>query len=150
MSKLSFFVPGNAQPAGSKRIGRHGDRPIVLDANPKAAGWKERVALAAAEAKREAGIVGLFSNALELRVWCYRARPKSHLNAKGEVKPKAPKNPISKPDLTKLVRGLEDGMRGVVYGDDALIVRQVNCKIWADDYEKDPGVFILVTEIEQP
>lgn len=145
---LSFFVPGICQPAGSKRIGRHGDRPIVLDANPKASDWKQRVALAAAEEKRKAGIERLLTGALKLQVWVFRSRPKGHLNAKGEVRPSAPKYPTGKPDLTKLVRGLEDGLRGVVYTDDALIVEQRNCKWWADDNEKDPGVYVIVSEID--
>lgn len=148
---LAFFVPGIAQPAGSKRIGRHGTRYVVLDDNKKAAGWKERVALAAAEAKEKAGITGLLDGPLSLSVSVYRARPQAHLNAKGEVKANAPEYPATKPDLTKLVRGLEDALLGVVYADDSRIVEQHAEKCWVSEDGgpwPDPGAVIIVSELD--
>ncbi len=148
MRTLSFFVPGIAQPAGSKRIGRHGTRYVVLDDNEKSAGWKERVALAAAEAKRKAGCADvLWDGALELSVKVYRARPKGHLRTNGEVREKAPKYPTTKPDTTKLVRGLEDALTGVLWQDDAQVVKQFAVKEWADELSV-PGVLVMVEQLD--
>ncbi len=143
--RLSFFVPGIAQPAGSKRIGRHGDRPIVLDANPKASEWKQRVALAAADAKRAAGITELWECPLALSIQVRRTRPRFHFNAKGEVRATAPPHPATKPDLTKLIRGCEDAMKGILWIDDSQVVYQVASKRWVDGDE--PGVSIEVKEL---
>jgi len=144
MRRLSFFVPGIAQPSGSKRIGRHGDRPIVLDANPKASEWKQRVALAAAEAKRVSGDVQPWEGPLQLIIVVRKTRPRFHFNAKGEVRATAPPHPATKPDLTKLIRGCEDAMKGIVWIDDAQIVYQQALKRWVNGDE--PGVSIAVCD----
>lgn len=148
---ISFFVPGPAQPAGSKRfIGIRGGRGRVIDANPKAAGWKERVALSAAEEKRLRGIVEPWDGALLLSIAVYRARPAGHYNVRGEVKASAPVFPTTKPDLTKIQRAIEDALTGILYVDDARIVSHEHYKWWADS-EQEPGVLIYVgDEWRQP
>lgn len=47
----------------------------------------------------------------------------------------------SKPDLTNLVKSVEDGMNGIVYVDDAQIVRLMTQKRYAET----PGVDVHVT-----
>lgn len=49
--------------------------------------------------------------------------------------------PISKPDLSNLSKAIEDGMNGVVYYDDSLIVKTINEKRYSDS----PRVEILLT-----
>lgn len=68
-------------------------------------------------------------------------RPKGHMGAKG-LRPSAPEYPMTKPDALKLARAVEDALTGIVWRDDALIVREVIWKV----YGQQPGVEIRVEE----
>jgi len=54
----------------------------------------------------------------------YRPRPKAHLRTNGEVRPSAPRDPITRPDVLKLARLCEDALTGIVYHDDSCIVSE--------------------------
>jgi len=128
---ISFTVLGLAQPAGSKRaFMRPGMKfPVVVDDNAKSKPWK-------AEVKSLAAAIytgSLMEGPIRLRVTFYRPRPGGHfgtrsLNKKGLATP----YPISKPDLLKLTRGLEDALTGIVWRDDAQIVSEVLHKRWGE------------------
>lgn len=145
---LTFTVPGRAQPAGSKRAfpfrkkdGRLG--VAVSDANQNARGWKERVALVAAERYvARFGPRAPFDGAVSLDVEVRLARPKGHFGKRG-LKVGARKFPTTKPDTTKLVRAIEDACTGILWVDDAQIVEQSARKVYAERDE----VEIRVAEI---
>ena len=59
-------------------------------------------------------------------------RPKAHYTTKGAVKSSAPPHPTVKPDLTKLLRAVEDALTGVVWRDDSQIIHQAVSKEYAD------------------
>ena len=143
---ISFTVFGIAQPAGSKRampIYRNGPggkelarrangSPMiaVCDANPKSRDWKNAVASAA----REAYSSELLRGPLKLTLVFYRPRPKGHFNSQGQLNKSglACPYPVSKPDVLKLARGVEDACSGVLYADDALIVDESLKKLWGE------------------
>jgi Holliday junction resolvase RusA-like endonuclease len=131
MIRLVFEVHGHPEPAGSKRsVGRH----RIIDANPNVGPWKGQVSERAAAAMAEAGYV-LFDGPLGLAVTFLRIRPQGHFRTgrnAGVVKDSAPAFPIVKPDATKLLRGVEDAMTGVVYRDDAQVVEQFVSKRYGD------------------
>lgn len=52
----------------------------------------------------------------------YFPRPKGHFNAKGELRPKAPRFPAGKPDLDKIVRSVLDALANVAFADDSRVV----------------------------
>lgn len=123
MEPIRFTVFGHAEPAGSKRAFRHPHtgQPIITDANPKARGWKDCVAAAAADAY----CGPLLDGALSLSLTFFRPRPKGHFRTgkmAGLLRESAPLYPSTKPDSLKLARGVEDALTGVVYRDDALVV----------------------------
>lgn len=130
--RLSFTVLGRPQPAGSKRAYVHPKtgRAIVTDASPRSKPWKQEVAAAAREAVcREFGEVERppFQGPVELTVTFFRQRPKGHFGSgrnAGVVKQGADAFPVSKPDATKLLRGVEDALTSVVWRDDAQVVDQ--------------------------
>jgi Holliday junction resolvase RusA-like endonuclease len=129
--RLELFVPGKPEPAGSKRAFVKGGRAIVVDDNARAKPWQAAVRSAAAElmAGRE-----ILSGPLMLSVWFTLARPKVHYRANGiEVKPSAPAYPTVRPDTTKLLRGLEDALTGVLWRDDAQVVYQTAWRLYSDD-----------------
>lgn len=128
---IRFTVFGIPQPGGSKRsvpikrgdgsqVMRANGSPmvVVLDANPKATDWKQTVRAAA----RQAYQGDLLRGPLIVTMRFYVPRPKWHFGSgrnAGQIKPKAPAFPITKPDVLKLARGTEDACTNVIWADDA-------------------------------
>lgn len=121
MAELAFTVYGQAQPAGSKTAGRSkSGRMFVRDSAKGSRPWKTQVAQAAGEAMNG---TGLLDGALELSVIFTVPRPKGHYGVRG-LRPSAPEHPTVRPDVTKLLRAVEDACTGIVWRDDAQIVAQ--------------------------
>jgi Holliday junction resolvase RusA-like endonuclease len=143
VAEIRFFVAGVPAPGGSKRpvrLGGKADGKIVLIDDARGNGpWRERVALAARQAYAGPPLAGPLAVEFAFVV----ARPKGHYgsgrNAQA-VRPTAPQYPTGRPDTTKLIRSCEDACTGIVWGDDAQIVRQFAAK----DYGDTPGVEITV------
>lgn len=130
---VSFVVFGNARPSGSKTVGFTRDKqPFVRPAAKDVKQWRTQV-------QQEAGIAmmgqELLRGALRLGVTVYRPRPRSHYGTGRNadlVKSSSPSFPTQQPDLTKLVRGIEDALTGIVWRDDAQVVEQHNFKIYGE------------------
>lgn len=126
---VRFTVHGVAQPAGSKRAGiTKAGKLFVRDDAKRSRPWKEQVAQAAGEA-----MVGrpMLTGPLLLYAVFVQVRPKGHFGKRG-LRPSAPEYPTTKPDATKLLRGIEDAMSKIVYHDDAAIVGQLVMKVYGD------------------
>lgn len=152
MSKaIEFFVPGLCRPAGSKRfVGlASSGKARVIDANPAAAGWKERVALAAHAAKQEAGMTRLLEGPLRVVMTFYMPRPKHHFKGNSiHLKPSAPTFHTSKPDALKLARGVEDACSLILWKDDSQIASEALWKLYATAANGTvEGVKIVVEEL---
>lgn len=123
MNTISFFVPGTPAPGGSKKFvgfGRHTGKAILVDAGgERNKNWRSSVAQCGHAEMRGAN---LLSGALHVRFEFVVARPKGHLNARGELRPAAPPAPITMPDTLKLARSTEDALTGVCWHDDAQTV----------------------------
>jgi len=118
---LTFTVYGKPQPAGSKTAGRRKDgRMFVRDSAKRSAPWKDQVADTAGKAVNGSG---LLDGPLELSVIFTVPRPKGHYGARG-LRPSAPEHPTTRPDVTKLLRAVEDACTSIVWRDDAQIVAQ--------------------------
>lgn len=120
---LSFFVPGVPIPQGSKRLGKHGSRFVVLDDNDaKLRPWRRAVALIArTHARRVEGCP--WDDPVLLLLTFYMPRPKT-----------AGKRllPHVKPDLSKLIRAVEDSLtEGGVWTDDSRVVAVTATKRYA-------------------
>ena len=122
---LAITVYGTPRPAGSKRVvpvGKKGGpkRFIVTDASRKSRPWKEDVSREAARvmAGRE-----LIRGALDVTFRFYVARPKGHFGKRGLLASARP-YPTVRPDALKLARAVEDSLSGIVYHDDAQIVKE--------------------------
>ncbi len=160
---VEVTVAGGAEPAGSKQPGMSSTgKMFVRDANPKSREWKDRVAGAAAEAYTKAAV----DAALHFEVTEYRVRPAGHYGSgrnAGIVKDSAPAYPTTVPDLTKIVRGVEDALTKIVWVDDSRVVSLTATKsfgpqagvvlrVWAMDAQtaadlplrerlRDPSIF---------
>ena len=143
---LQFFVAGIAKPAGSKRgfFIQKIKRVVIVDDCAKSRDWKTDV-------KHEAQRIyhgPIWDCPICVRFTFYITRPKGHFGTgknHAAIKASAPQFPTSKPDLLKLARGVEDAITGVVWVDDALIVREVLEKKYADG---QPGVGVEIKEAD--
>lgn len=127
---IQFTVYGDAKAAGSKRGFLVKGRVQIVDSNRNSKPWKQEVAAAAAEAMRDAGLP-LYTGALAVRFDFYVTRPRGHFGKRGLL-PSARPYPSVKPDVLKTARGVEDGMTGVVWVDDALIVDEHIRKLYGE------------------
>lgn len=152
-SSLTFCVLGLPRPAGSKRAfaikkqGKPTGRIAVVDACKDSREWKTIVS-------REAVIImneeqrKMFLGPVRLSVIFYMPRPKGHYRTgkqAAELRRTAPEYPITKPDLLKLTRAVEDAVTGIVWRDDAQVVDQrlekrygrPSCTIQVEDLNAD-------------
>lgn len=139
--KILFEVYGKQAPCGSKRVITLKDgRSFLIDANKNAAKWKDVVAKTA-----KAHYQGpLLDGALSLVVVFTIERPKNHTTSKGLPSSTWREYPSVMPDATKLLRGTEDALTGIVWHDDGQIVRQHVYKQYGDAFKTT----ISIEEIE--
>ena len=123
---VSFFVPGTALPAGSKRAfivrdkatGR--PRPVVTDTSGASGKrWRAAIQLAAGTARPNGPLTGPLSVVGTFIL----PRPRAHYAASGKLRMGAPIVSEVRPDLDKLGRMLLDALTGVVWRDDAQVAR---------------------------
>jgi Holliday junction resolvase RusA-like endonuclease len=128
VSAVSFTIPGDARGKGRPRAtirGRHA--AVYTDA--KTASYENLVKLAAAAAMRGSPPI---AEPVELLVSVRVTPPKS---ASRKVRAEMLANvlrPAKKPDLTNIIKAVEDGANAVVYTDDSLIVSIVASKVYAE------------------
>lgn len=141
---IQFTIHGRPQPRGSKRafMPKGARFPVITDDNEKSRPWMNAVAACAEAALTESG-GSLLDGPVWLAVDFYFCRPKGHFGKRG-LRPAAPEHHTTKPDATKLLRGLEDALKGIVWRDDSQVVQQVARKLYG---EFDHTV-VTITELE--
>lgn len=132
---IQFTVYGSPATAGSKTAypfrkpdGSLGVRVTHTDTRIRP--WSAECKAAALEAAE--GRV-LLTGPVMLMVRAVRARPKGHYRTgrnANQIRDRAPSYPATKPDLTKIVRAVEDALTGVLWRDDSQVIRQVTAKDW--------------------
>ncbi len=135
-------VNGLPRPAGSKRVFLVGKdrRPVVTDDCKGGPDWRATVQHAIARVYRGAPLEG----PLELSLYFTMPRPGGHLGRTGNLRPSAPPYPTRKPDVTKLIRAVEDAATGLLWRDDSQVVTQAAAK----RYGPRPGVVIHCRRLE--
>ena len=132
--EIRFRVYGIPQTKGSaKAFYRPGMRcPVVTNDNAKNKNWAATVS---GEAQRHRPACPL-TGPVDLSLTFFVKKPKSHPKTKFVYATK-------KPDLDKMVRSVKDALKGVVYLDDAQVVRLVASK----HYDDAPGVEVVVASV---
>ena len=120
---MEFRVYGKPATAGSKRafVNRKTMRAIVVDDAKHGRPWRHAVQAAAME---HCAGKPLWNGPVALGLEFLFERPKGHFGTganAGRVKASAPRCHTTKPDLTKLVRAVEDALTKVVWKDDSLV-----------------------------
>lgn len=114
---MTFEVLGVAQPQGSMISFRAKSGAVITKSdNPALKPWRQAVAAAAIAAgvKPLDGPVGL-------EITFYLPRPKGHFTPKGALRPTAPAVPTTRPDADKVLRAVQDALKGVAYRDDSQV-----------------------------
>lgn len=143
VKSLHGHKPFTVMVADRKNIVRFG-RPNVVDANDKALRPWQQLVRANAQTQRSGelleGALAIVARFEEIRPPShYRTgRSTSHLLAKGK-----PQRRTLAPDTTKLLRGFEDALTGVVWDDDAQIVWQLAEKVYGQQDAATISVFEL-------
>ena len=149
----SFDVHGKPQPRGSKRSiplrNRKTGAPIfkangaimtaTVDDNPKSGEWMNQVSAAAMKA-RVSDV--LCEGPVVLTLTINILRPKGHFGKRGLL-PSSRKHPTVKPDSSKILRGIEDALTGIVYRDDCQIVMHEIVKQYADQQGVSVQVYAM-------
>lgn len=138
-------VRGLPKPAGSKRVFLVGKgearRPVVTDDCRTGRDWRASVQDAIARAHPADPLEG----PLDVCFYFVVPRPRGHFRADGStLRPSAAPYPTARPDVTKLVRAVEDAATGLLWRDDSQLVTQVATK----RYGPRPGVVIHCRALE--
>lgn len=137
ISKIGFHVPGLPQTKGSARAfhNRTTGRAYVTNDNPKNKSWERVVRGVAASYIRE----GLpWSEPVGLRLTFWLKKPQAHPKTRYSWHTK-------KPDLSKMIRSVEDALTGIMYDDDRQVIHIDAWKFYSDK----PGVDIVVEKINK-
>lgn len=130
---IHFFIEGTPVPGGSKKafFNKKTGRAMIVDAaGQRNRDWKEHCYWAAREAYAGKPLEG----PIWFSVAFYMPRPKGHYGTgknAGKLKENAPLFPTTRPDRTKLLRALEDGLTGVLWKDDAQVVSGSIYRVYA-------------------
>ncbi len=144
-----FFVPGIARTAGSKSAFKDKRGKIHLThAGKYSKDWMDSVKWFALKDYGERTV--LLTCPIALTLTFFQRRPKGHYRTgrnAGLLRDSAQQYPVSKPDLTKLTRAVEDALTGIVWKDDSQVIRQDTKKLYCG-LEDKAGVFIEITRVD--
>lgn len=141
---IKFFVPGLPATAGSKKaFYRPGMRfPVVVDDCKKSKGWKQDVKQFAHAVAPVVLLEGPLVVIFEFRLPRPRGHYRTGKNA-ASLRDSAPRYPITRPDVLKMARAVEDALTSVIWRDDSQIVDERLVKVFADV----PGVEVTIQQI---
>lgn len=134
---FEFYVLGTPVPQGSKTAMVVAGRAVMFEANKRHKGWRTVVTTKARAVLQDTGVEQI-TEAAHLSLMFYMPRPKTVTR----------KYPTPKPDLSKLIRAVEDSIvdAGLIK-DDSYIVSVSAAKFYADATHPE-GVFVSLSQIE--
>lgn len=135
MTAYAFTAYGVPAPQGSKRIGRHGNRPVIIDDNPpKLKAWRAAVEAAGREC-RGAGLP--LEGPVSCRIDVFMPRPKSVARGRPSVPP----------DIDKVTRACLDACTAAeLWGDDGQVV-DLHVRQWYATAADPAGARFLVMPV---
>ena len=144
---IDFWVPGDPAPAGSKTgfSPKGSTRVIIRDACKRTKPWQCWVKECAVKAYQGP----LLTEAVHLQLIFTMPRPASQHKSGDRSKPLKPTADLDrtkKPDLTKLTRAVEDACTGVVWADDAQVVRTEGWKFY-ETSGHPRGVLVVIKQL---
>ena len=140
MSTYTAIVLGEPVAQGRPRFSRQGGFVKAYDP-AKSRDYKKYVRLVAAQDAPAVPVTG----AVVLSLKIYRAVPKSMSKRKREAALAGRLRPTTKPDVSNVLKGVEDALKGLWYADDSQIVGYGEIGKW---YAERPRIEVTMTEVE--
>ena len=140
MSTYTAIVLGDPVAQGRPRFSRQGGFVKAYDP-AKSRDYKSYVRLIAAQNAPDSPVEG----AIEFSLRIYRAIPKGMPKYKREAAKAGTLRPVTKPDVSNVLKGVEDALKGVWYKDDSQIVGYGVLGKW---YDERPRIEIMMRELE--
>ncbi len=140
MSTYTAVVLGDPVAQGRPRFSRQGGFVKAYDP-AKSRDYKSYVRLIAAQNAPDSPVEG----AIEFSLRIYRAIPKGMPKYKREAAKAGTLRPVTKPDVSNVLKGVEDALKGVWYKDDSQIVGYGVLGKW---YDERPRIEIMMRELE--
>ena len=139
MREYRAVVLGEPVAQGRPRFSRQGGFVKAYDP-AKSRDYKQYVRLVAAQDAPDAPVTG----AVVLSLKIYRAVPKSMSKKKREAALAGQLRPTTKPDVSNVLKGVEDALKGLWYVDDSQIVGYGELGKW---YSERPRIEVAMREI---
>lgn len=139
----TFTILGNPRGQGRPKATIRGRHAGVYE-TAKDKMYKENIAAQVVQQKPQY----IEGQPIILKALFYLPRPQYHFNVKGEVKERFRCTlPTGKPDLSNLIKAVEDSLNGIVWSDDSLICGYGNSgKFYT---ESSPRIVLEVTAGDQ-
>ena len=141
MREFRAVVLGEPVAQGRPRFSRQGGFVKAYDP-AKSRDYKQYIRLVAREDAPEVPVTG----AVQLSLKIYRAIPKSMSKCKREAAIAGRLRPTTKPDVSNILKGVEDALKGLWYADDSQIVGYGALGKWYDD---KPRIEIVMWDLEE-
>jgi Holliday junction resolvase RusA-like endonuclease len=133
---VHVIIFGKPQPQGSTKAFAVKNRAYITDSNKNLRPWRQQVSLSSMFAMKERGQKCLDrSIPVKMTVDFFFDKPKS---TKRSILHK-----VTRPDLSKLTRAVEDGMTGIVFADDSQVVESYTFKHFGQPERTEVSVEIL-------
>ena len=140
MSTYTAVILGEPVAQGRPRFSRQGGFVKAYDP-AKSRDYKSYVRMVAAQHAPVTPVEG----AIEFSLRIYRAIPKGMPKYKRESAKAGRLRPVTKPDVSNVLKGVEDALKGVWYKDDSQIVGYGGLGKW---YDECPRIEIMMRELE--
>ena len=140
MSTYTAVILGEPVAQGRTRFSRQGGFVKAYDP-AKSRDYKSYVRLIAAQNAPDSPVEG----AIEFSLRIYRAIPKGMPKYKRDAAKAGTLRPVTKPDVSNILKGVEDALKGVWYKDDSQIVGYGVLGKW---YDERPRIEIMMRELE--
>lgn len=139
MKMLKIVIPGSPIGQGRPKFTTINGHPKAYDPE-KSRNYKAYVRMLATQAMKETGFEMIDGPCL-LSINAFFEIPKSKSKKFREAALLDQVRPTKKPDLSNIIKGIEDALNGLVYKDDACIVN-LSCEKF---YSDNPRVEVFVT-----
>lgn len=143
MQKLKFEVPGSPIGQGRPKFSTINGHAKAYDPE-KSRNYKAYVKLLATQAMREQGFT-MIDGPCCLDILAFFEVPKSKSKKFKERALMGIERPTKKPDLSNIIKGIEDALNGLAYNDDSSIVYLSVAK----HYSEVPRVEVILQECEK-
>lgn len=140
MSTYTAVILADPVAQGRPRFSRQGGFVKAYDP-AKSRDYKSYVRMIAAQHAPVTPVEG----AIEFSLRIYRAIPKGMPKYKREAAKEGRLRPVTKPDVSNVLKGVEDALKGVWYKDDSQIVGYGVLGKW---YDERPRIEIMMRELE--